>query len=253
MTPPPPKMRHAFRPLLFSPPQGGSALPKTLPPPPRVPGPPRSSGTTPVAPPAPRGSGESHTRLRALPADARLAGDITWLDANELLDELGDEHLNLSVGLAGLERAIEQAPRDPSARAALLVLEARVRDLGRVRDALSAFHAEAVDRRMHRVLLTDAPLADYLRGIYAWLHAVLRALDQLALALRTLQPDWALLRYRLEEAKLFHFEELVPAVQADLVALALVCPGGSTAFERAVDDVIASACVLESRLDERFG
>ncbi len=265
MNPPTPPKRHSFRPLLFSPAQGEAALPNALPPPPparapkalprvappppRVPSAPAARPTVELAaPPARRGSGESHVRLRAMPL-----GDITWLDANLLLDELAEEQLNVGVSLAALERAIEQSPRDPSARAALSVLEARVRDLGRVRDALAGLHAEAADARVHRVFLPDGPLADYLRGVYAWMHAVVRALEHLAVGLRTLQPDWAQLRYRIEEANLFHFDELTDAIQADLVALALVCPGGSAGLEGAVDALLAAARELEARLDERFG
>lgn len=235
MLPPPPPKRHGSSPFFSAP----SSMPKTLPPP---------RGKRLTDPPARRGSGESHVRLRAMPL-----GDVTWLDANLFLDEIGEEHLNMAVSLAALERAIAHTPWDPSARAALTVLGARVGELGRVGEALTRLHDAATDARVHRALVPDGPLADYLRGIYAWVHASLRALEQLAADLRALTPDWAQLRYRLEEAKLFHFAELEGAVHAELVALALTSPEASRPLERAVDRLFDAARDLAKGLDQRFG
>jgi hypothetical protein len=197
-----------------------------------------------------------------------LAANIDFLDAQDLLDELCEDQLNLSMGLACLERALEDAPRDPSARAALKSLDARLQDLFALRDALARVHALTVDPRLQRLFVQDAPLADYLRGIYAWTHAVVRALEELAGGLRKLQPDWATLRWRLEEAKNFHFDDLQESIRGDITALAIVAhrgvlesargPKGSAPpaigdLSSACGALFAAAHTLEEHLDERFG
>jgi hypothetical protein len=247
--PPLPKKRHSFRPLMFAPPQDTAALPATLPPPPR-----RPAGAT-------RKAQDSHVRLRAQPLPFPRAASIEFLDAQELLDELCEDQLTMSMNLACLEESVEQAPRDPSARAALRTLKARVGDLGGLRDALAALHVAIVDPRLQRMVVPDSALADYLRGLYSWAHAVLRALDDLSNGMRTLQPDWALLRWRIEEAKNFHFDELHEPIRADLLAMTIIANGGSFGAERppiaelqcAVERLFATATALEEHLDERFG
>lgn len=246
-----PKKRHSFRPLLFAPPQGSDALPKTLPPPPKtgVPAPARPS----------RSANDSHVRLRAPALPLPRAADIEFLDAQELLDELSEDLLTMSANLARLEESVAAAPRDRSVRAALQILEARVADLGALRDVLANVQAASVDPRLQRIFVPDSPLAEYLRGIYAWTHAVVRALDYLAGSLRA-HPDWALLRWRLEEAKNFHFDELHEGMRADLLALSIVANGGSFGadgppieeLQYAVERLIATAVALEEHLDERF-
>lgn len=234
MSTPHPTKRHGFRPLLLPAPAAPSPATRT------------NELDRAVAR---GGSGQSHVRLRALPA-----GDVAWLDANLLLDDLAAEHLQMAMGLAGLEGVLEAAPRDPSARAALRVLEARVEDLGLLRDALASIATAAADARLHRAFLPDAPLAEYLRGIYAWMHAVVRALTDLAEGLRTLSPDWAQLRSRLDEARMFHFEELHGAIEAELLALALLAPESRHEdLGTAVETLLGAAIALEDRLDERFG
>lgn len=247
--PPLPKKRHSFRPLLFAPPQGAELLPKTLPPPPKVPAA-RS-----------RSAHDSHVRLRAQALPLPPAADIAFLDAQELLDELCEDQLTVSMNLACLEESVVQAPRDPSARAALRTLQARIADLCALRDALARVQAAIVDPRLQRLVVPDSPLADYLRGLYSWAHAVLRALEQLSNSMRTLQPDWALLRWRIEEAKNFHFDELHEPIRADLLALQIISNGGSFGADRphveelqvAVERLFATAVTLEEHLDERFG
>ena len=208
-----------------------------------------------------RSPNDSHVRLRSpAPALPRVT-DIEYLDAQDLLDELCEDQLTLSMNLTCLEEALGQAPRDPSARAALRTLESRIVDLGAVRDALTQVMQATVDPRVQRLVVPDSPLAEYLAGIHAWTNAVMRALDQLAVSLRTLQPDWALLRWRIEEAKNFHFDELFVAIRADLQALAIVARGGSfgangppvDALQLAVEQLFAAATTLEENLDHRFG
>jgi hypothetical protein len=244
-----PKKRHSFRPLLVAPPASGThAVAPPAPPPPRPSRPPRAAG-------------DSHVRLRGLAPSLPRATDIAFLDAQELLDELCEDQLTLGMSLTCLEEAVLQSPRDVSARAALRTLEARLADLGALRDVLAVVLQTTVDPRLQRLCVPDAPLSDYLRGLYAWTHAVVRALDQLASSLRTLQPDWALLRWRLEEAKNFHFDELHDAIRADVHALTIIARGGSfgadvpavDALHCGVERLFAVAAQLEENLDQRFG
>jgi len=259
VNPPPslPKNRHSFRPLLFAPAQGSDALPKTLPPPPRLPSAPPPPAR---APKAKLSANDSHIRLRAQSAPLPRATEIDHLDAQDLLDELCEDQLTLSMNLTCLEELVAAAPQDAAARAALRTLAARLADLAALRDALANVQLSTVDPRLQRIVVTDSPLADYLRGIYSWAHAALRALEHLAGSLRG-QPDWALLRWRLEEAKNFHFDELHGAIRDDLTALTVVANGGAFGVNRppveelhyAVERLISTAVALEEHLDERFG
>ena len=209
-----------------------------------------------------RSANDSHVRLRthALPLALPRAADIEHLDAQDLLDELCEDQLTLSMNVTRLQEAVAATPRDASAHAALRTLEARLADLGALRDALARVQLATVDLRLQRLVVPESPLADYLRGLYAWGHAVVRALDHLAASLRS-QPDWALLRWRLEEAKNFHFDELHELIRADVLAFKIVAHGGSFGadhppieeLEYAVERLLSTAVALEAHLDERFG
>lgn len=197
-------------------------------------------------------------RLRAAsPCASRsgLAGNVEWLEAQDLLDELGEDHLTLSVKLACLERATGDRPRDPATMAALDTLDARLGDLARVRDVLGLLQLAAGPRGVHRAFLPDAPLAEYLRGVYAWMFAVVRALEQLVAGLRVMQPDWATYRWRIEEAKNFHFDELEDAILDELATLVAESgdPDAVTELTASFEVLITCARQLEVRLDERFG
>ena len=185
---------------------------------------------------------------------SKLAGNIEWLEAQDLLDELCEDQLTLSMNLACLERATLDRPRDASSSAALGTLDARVRDLGNVRDALAVLQLSTVSRSVHRAFLPDAPRADYLQGTYAWMFAVLRALDHLVAGIRVKHPDWASYRCRIEEAKNFHFDELECAIRKELASL-LVESGDEDAVSqltRSFDALLGHARMLERQLDERF-
>ena len=262
-----PKNRHSFRPLLFAPPQGSDTLPKTIPPPPRAYTPvPVVTHAAPARPKMTRSANDSHVRLRAQSVPLPRAADIEHLDAQDLLDELCEDQLTMSMNLARLEESVAAAPRDASVQAALRTLEARLADLGALRDVLARVQLATVDTRLQRLVVPESPLADYLRGIYAWAHAVVRALDHLAGSLQQLgnlraQPDWALLRWRIEEAKNFHFDELHEPIRADLLAFTIIAHGGSFGAKQppiqdlqyAVERLISTAVALEAHLDERFG
>jgi hypothetical protein len=236
--------RHSFRPLLFAPPQGPDALPKTVPPPP--------------SPASTKPRSDSHVRIRAQ-ASAAPDVEIEFLDALELLDDLGDDQVTLSMALASIERVTETGPRDLSALAALRAIYERVEDIRAVRNAIADVQRIAVDKRLHRVFVCDAPLAEYLRGVYAWLHEAARALGTAAMQLQTLSADWSDYRRRIDEAKNFHFDELMVPIVEDLKALAEV----ARAFEpphppvrqlaAAIGRLFKVATYLETSLDQPLG
>jgi hypothetical protein len=213
-----------------------------------------------------RSASASHVRLRAQSIPLPRAADIAHLDAQDLLDELCEDQLTLSMNLARLEESVAAAPRDASVSAALRTVDARVADLGALRDALARVQLATVDPRLQRLVVPESPLADYLRGVYAWGHAVVRALEQLAVSLQPkgalrARPDWATLRWRIEEAKNFHFDELHEPIRADLLAFTILAQGGAFGADRprieeleyAVERLLSTARALEEHLDERFG
>jgi hypothetical protein len=203
---------------------------------------------------------DSHIRLRAQSVPLPRATEIDYLDAQDLLDELCEDQLVLTMNLTCLEQRVAAARPDDASRAALGTLSARIADLDALRDALAIVQLSAIDPRLQRIAVPDSPLADYLNGLYAWAHAVVSALDELARSLHG-QPDWAFLRGSLEEAKNLHFDELHEAIRADLTALTVVAYGGAFGanhppveeLEYAVEHLIATAVALEKHLDERFG
>ncbi len=239
-----PARRHSFEPLLFAPrePLFAGRQPEPLP------------------DDAPRRRHDSHVRLRAggLLEPARgsgLEGRIEWLEAQDLLGELDEDHRTLACRLASLADATSERPRDPATRAALRSFDARLEELGTIRDVLAIVQRAAEPRSVHRALLPDAPLAEYLRGLYAWLFAVVRALERLAAGLQIMQPDWASHRRRIEEARNFHFDELEDAIVEELELLFSDAADQDAVTELAVafDVLLACARQLEVRLDERFG
>ena len=236
--------RHSFRPLLFAPPQGPDALPKTLPPPP--------------SPASTKPRSDSHIRIRAQVAPAPDV-EIEFLDALELLDDLGDDQLTLSMALASIERATESGPRDLSALAALRAIYERVEDIRAVRNAIAEVQRIAIDRRLHRVFVADSPLAEYLRGVYAWLQESARALGVVATELHGLSADWTSFRRRMEEARNFHFDELMAPIQADLKALQVVSRNFEPPYPpvrelaAAIGRLFQAAMSLEASLDQPLG
>jgi hypothetical protein len=197
-------------------------------------------------------------RLRA-PASAAPDVEIEFLDALELLDDLGDDQLTLSMALASIERATESGPRDLSALAALRAIYERVEDLRAVRNAIAEVQRIAIDRRLHRVFVADAPLAEYLRGVYAWLHEAAHALGVVATELQSLTADWPSFRRRMEGARNFHFDELMAPIQTDLSSLAALSrhmePPHPPVRElaAAIGRLFQAAMYLEASLDQPLG
>ena len=111
-------------------------------------------------------------------------------------------------------------------------------------------------RSVHRTLLPDAPLADYLRGVYAWTHAVVRALGHVAANLCTSETelDFAKYCHRIEEAKNFHFDELEDPIKEDLALLFAESDDLDAVIQldAAFDALLSSARAIETRLEEPF-
>jgi hypothetical protein len=171
---------------------------------------------------------------------------------------LGDDQVTLSMALASIERATEDGPRDLSALAALRAIYERVEDIRAVRNAITDVQRIAIDRRLHRVFVADAPLAEYLRGVYAWLHEAARALGVVSMELKSLSADWSSFRRRMDGARNFHFDELMAPIQADLAALGVVARSYEPRppvreLAAAIGRLFQVATYLEASLDQPLG
>jgi hypothetical protein len=207
----------------------------------------------------PRPKASSQVRLRALVAANDVEGeDAAQAQAHHLLDELGDEQLNLSMCLVTLETAVELIPYDPSAQAAANTVRSRLDELGELRDALQRVHFACAYPSAASLLHNDAALADYLRGIYAWLRGVVRALEFLAVELRQLGVDWGSFRARLDAARSFFLMDLAESIRLELARAAALAPdadGPELVEELAADleDVFACGEWFATSIRLRFG
>ncbi len=194
---------------------------------------------------------ESHVRLRAV-----RVNEIA--EARAVLDEISDEQLGLTVDLVCLDRALEDvqftgAPRGTAA--VRQTLRDRARDAHELREALAGILGMASDHTFLPLFTLDATLADYLRGVYAWASAAIDGMSELVGGLRQGRPDWALFRFRLEEAKRFHMMDLQEGVRADLAALRGIVGATDQVAELAsrLEGLFSVAVWLEVRLDQRLG
>ena len=189
---------------------------------------------------------DSHVRLRSVAAEAAP-------EARAAIDQMGDEQLALTTAMICLDQQLDAAT-DPRAATTLADLKDRIADVHELREALASIYVLASDRALEPVFAADAPLVAYSRGVYAWAHAAVRALTDLAYGLRQGNPDWALARYRLGEARHFHLEALQSEVRNDVCALRLVAGEDDRMqelYER-VEELFACAMWAEMRLDARF-
>jgi hypothetical protein len=179
-------------------------------------------------------------------------------EARAVLDEVSDEQLGLTVDLVCLDRALEDAHFVGAPRGTVVVrqiLRDRARDAHELREALAGIFTMASDHTFLPLFTLDATLADYLRGVYAWASAAIDGMSELVGGLRQGRPDWALFRFRLEEAKRFHMMDLQEGVRADLAALrGIVGATGQVALlTRRVEELFSIQMWLEVRLDQRLG
>jgi hypothetical protein len=197
-------------------------------------------------------SSEYHLAVRAQVSEGtQCKGDFQ--------DEFGAELLTLTMALQTLEGVAAKDPYDVSLRAATSTLRMRFADLAALRDATEKVLYDCFDARMYTLATIDGPLADYMRGLYAWAKAIARAFEDLARELQRLAPDWSQLRARLAEAEAFYLEPLESDVRAQVHYLYARSPELADArdplFElRAhVEEMFWSASGLRESLNERFG
>jgi hypothetical protein len=142
--------------------------------------------------------------------------------SNPVLDSLGDDALTLTMNMEALDGALDYVARDRSARAAVHTIRQRLQEMQDVANAFFDVLTVLSRSAAAPLLVNDAPLTDYLRGVVAWWSGNLRALEQLCEELRSLSADWVLLRRRIDEASCFLFPELVHAARAELARAAHV-------------------------------
>lgn len=122
---------------------------------------------------------ESSVRLRSVPAAV-----IAWLEADDLLADLDIDARHIGTGIERVARVIAARPRDPSSRAALRALATKLANVVVLYEAATAVTAALAETSAHGLLVDDAPLGVYLRGIHAWMLGSLRAMESVAMAIR---------------------------------------------------------------------
>jgi hypothetical protein len=222
---------------------------------------------SPEAAPPVRPRADSHVRVRpATTGFAALArGQLapTRREAQphlpSCLEDLASEQQALGEALRNFDLDAMDLPRDPSVHAAAQSMTDRLADLGELRSALGAVYLDATDPRMQQILQLDSPLSEYLRGLYTWCRGVLRAFVELGHGLRALDPDWSLLRSRLDDARAFYLEELEGQIQLEVGRLRLHFPTLHAAHDPLAEldahlaELFWAAAHLGRGLDKRFG
>jgi hypothetical protein len=172
---------------------------------------------------------------------------------------MDSEQITLTLALDTLRSTTTDEPYDASLRAATATLRARISDVASLRDALEVVLNVTLDARMNDFTNADGPLAEYLRGVYAWTKGVARAMEELAHELLALAPDWARFRMRLEDAETFYFEPLESDIRARIERLHADSPGLDDARDplhhlRAhIEEMFRTASGLRNALEQRFG
>jgi hypothetical protein len=179
--------------------------------------------------------------------------------ASDILQELSDAQVALTKALIGAQALVAGIPRDPSAHAAAQSIRERIADLNELRTALAAVNLDACDPRTSVLFTENAPLTEYMRGLYVWVQAVLRALDELASGLRVLAPDWSLLRARLEDSTTFYLTNLEKPIARAATQLRLRLPEINdpsdplSEFDEHLIYLFWASSHLARNLEERFG
>jgi hypothetical protein len=172
--------------------------------------------------------------------------------AARFLDAMGEDQLNLTVNLLCLEHASEGVPYDVSARAAAASLRTRIQELSDLRDALNEIYLEASEAHFVPLLISDAPLPAYMKGLYLFCEEIISALTSLASGLRILQPDWAELRRRITDADVWYFNGLPREIQDELARLP-VSEEIAVRIGGRLEELFWAASYLHQGLEKRFG
>ena len=175
---------------------------------------------------------------------------------DRFLDDVAHDELGLTIALVALERDLGEMPYDRSIRAAAETLRERVSDLCELRDALHDVCVVADDPRASHLLAPEAPLAAFVRGLYVCCAIVTDALQELAASLRTMTPDWANVRSKIDEGTSFYFDGLVGSIRRDVALSRIRADEPADRLRTFGDDVEAllwAASWLSASLQKRFG
>lgn len=138
--------------------------------------------------------------------------------ARGVVAQLDEEARSLVRGLEALRFAL-QSRTGPEGRR----LKGQAQALAHVRDGFT--QALGAARHVPRLFHGDSVFVEYLRGLAAWAHATLEAIDDRARARETERGS----RVRVELAKSLHFDELADEVERELAA--------EGAYDPAIDPV----------------
>jgi hypothetical protein len=194
---------------------------------------------------APESPRASYVRARNPDVTAPMSAQY---QATAFLDVMGELQLNLQMSLLCLGDSVEGVPYDRSAHAAAETLRTRIQELADLRDALNEVYLDAGEPPFAPLFMADAPLVSYLKGVYLWCHDVTGALGDLAASLRVLQPDWFLLRERLERAAMWYFDGLPNEIRVEMEKNAVRAD-----FVAKIEEVFFAARFLAHGLEKRFG
>lgn len=215
----------------------------------------RRSGVMPIRQPpvvfdAVRLVSDSQVRLRAVVDrnDDHVQAHTAWLDAQDVLDELREDLVVLTEMLVALESASPHCRASKAAPSGFDSVAACLHDIRSVRDALAGFELATESPSAHSSFRSDTPLADYVRGVHAWLQLVVRIVGALDKDLSVGEPNWRRYRQHIERANNFHFLELEHDIRGNIRALG---PEG-VALAPAFESVLERARELDVRLASRF-
>jgi len=227
-------------------------------PPSEAPREPAYASVPPPAPaPEPRKTRDSHVRLCAV--SSPHLGRIDEVEAQDVLEDLAEEAQAIEARLDRLERAAvsleshaRPRPDDATSVAAFEALDACFAEMRQVRRALVRVREIGDVRRAHHLFVGD--VADYLRGLCAWLHATLDAMDQLVAELWAGSPEYVKYRSRIQAAKNLHFDELEAPLLARLASSHLASGEPVLAKLRvAVEELVYMTRRLDVQLETPVG
>lgn len=161
-----------------------------------------------------------------------------------LFVELAEEGVALGRGIARLSRYVRRVPADRACQSAMAELRLRLLDL----EWLCQVVPEVVAHASALGLDGKGILGEYLRGTYAWAHAVLCALEDHAARLSLGQLDGPALLGRLEDADNLRWDDLEDPLRAEALALrfgpGLAKSDAVRAFEAAEEELFAASRAL---------
>ena len=135
------------------------------------------------------------------------------------LEEIGGAQFSLTMRLNELDRVASNSAPNEATEVARAALDLRIAELDHLRDALNDLYLEAAAPEVADALAQDGVFTEYLRGVYAWAEALLRALEVLNVELTALKPDWFRMRSRINDARDFYLANLEDDVRGAIEAL----------------------------------